>query len=95
MRTLFTDPNRSVEGVLTPDGGSPTTVRCIVEVKSPQFGEASSPGKLVRLWADPLPAVPADGDVLAIGATTYTVRSAEPDGLGLSHVMDVDEQVSP
>jgi hypothetical protein len=90
---LFSNPDGTEEGTLTPDGGSPTTVRCRHEYHDPTIlAGLSSPGHCIRVYADDgAIAKPEEGDVIVLTSGTYTVRAVREGPQRLSWVCDVDE----
>ena len=84
-----------VDGAYTPQGGSDTTVRVVftqpTEVAGLLDTGLAAPARSAEVLAKEVSG-PAAGDRLSVGSTTFVVRQARRDPLGLVWRLDLDPQ---
>jgi hypothetical protein len=95
LDVLVNDPNLGVDGTFTPSGGIAVSLRLMLTRHDPkidvfQVGARAAAWKAVLRQAD-VAVRPAAGDIVTVGAQTFTVRDVEVDALGLAWRVDLDE----
>jgi hypothetical protein len=84
LATLHADPNMGTAAEFRRPSYTWSSVRVILSQPTDAFGNTVAGTLQADIQASAVTHTPQHGDELRIGATTYTVETAERDALGLS-----------